>query len=169
MNELASRRVIYEHRQVGWMILMGAWVPLLCLAVIWTFTPIAQRELPPHLLPGLAIASALAIVSFSSMSVVVTGTRVVARFGLGLLKRTAAVKHIVSVTMVRTRWYEGWGIHWTSRGMLYNVSGSDAVRLELDNGKAFMIGSDEARRLCAAIERAMQDSRERTRHDALRR
>ncbi len=43
--------------------------------------------------------------------------------------------------------------------MLYNVAGYDAVHLELDNGKAIMIGSDEAQRLRAVIERARQDRR----------
>ncbi len=155
-------RPIYEHRQIGWVMLASAWAPILCLAAIWIFTPSAQRSLPPFLVPGLAIATALVLVSFSSMSVAVTPTHVVARFGLGLPKRTVTIDDIASASIVRTHWYEGWGIHWTSRGMLYNVAGCEAVRLERANGRAIMFGTDEAKRLLAAIERARLDRHARS-------
>lgn len=162
MNDFTSTRTIYEHRQVGWVMLAWAGVPILCLVAIWTFTPSAQRSLPPLLLPLLTMAIALVLINFSSMSIVVTTQYVVARFGLGLVKRTVAIDRIVAATVVRTRWYEGWGIHWTPRGMLYNVAGRNAVHLELDNGNRLMFGSDEAERLQTVIERARQDSHART-------
>jgi hypothetical protein len=37
---------------------------------------------------------------------------------------------------------------------LYNVSGFDAVLLRLANGRSMMVGTDEPRRLKAAIEHA---------------
>jgi hypothetical protein len=46
-------------------------------------------------------------------------------------------------------------VHRTRRGWLYNVSGLDAVLVRRKDGKCFLVGSDEPRKLKAALERAM--------------
>ncbi len=152
---MKPQHVAYRHRQTGWVMLGIACMPFVCLAIITAFAPAGSRELPPALLPLLAITSAVELGGFSSMDVVVTDDYRVARFGLGIVRKTVPLAHIVRSEVVETRWYEGWGIHWTRRGMLWNVSGFDAVRVELDNGRALMIGSDEARRLQGAISAAI--------------
>jgi len=43
------------------------------------------------------------------------------------------------------------GIHKTSRGWLYNVSGFDAVLITLHSGKGILLGTDEPERLRSAI------------------
>lgn len=52
------------------------------------------------------------------------------------------------------REYSGWGIRYGSRGMAYNVSGNRGVRLELEDGKRILIGSQKADELAAAIASA---------------
>jgi hypothetical protein len=163
MADITSKRPLYVHRQIGWFMLLWAWVPIAALAAIWFFTPLSQRVLPPFLLPVIALFVTLAIASFSSMLVVVTSTHIVMRFGLGLLKRTVALERIASTAIVKTRWYDGWGIHWTTRGTLYNVSGFDAVRVVLDDGKAIIIGSDEPERLHVTLVRVLHDRSARNR------
>lgn len=49
------------------------------------------------------------------------------------------------------RQYGGWGIRCGRQGWAWNVHGSKAVMLHLRNGKSFLIGSQEAERLAAAI------------------
>jgi len=56
--------------------------------------------------------------------------------------------------VVRNRWWYGWGIRWTPRGWLYNVSGLAAVELTLTDGRRLRIGIDEPERLCEAIAQA---------------
>lgn len=46
---------------------------------------------------------------------------------------------------------EGWGIHFTPEGMLYNITGDKAVRIHLRSGKSLRIGTDEPVRLAEAI------------------
>jgi hypothetical protein len=50
---------------------------------------------------------------------------------------------VVSVEVIRTSFLNGWGIHYTQRGWLYNVSGYGAVAVTLRNGKRFCLGTDE--------------------------
>jgi hypothetical protein len=54
---------------------------------------------------------------------------------------------------------DGWGIHRLARGWIYNVSGWEAVEIELASGSVHRIGTDEPRALLAAIERAQGASR----------
>jgi hypothetical protein len=152
---MVTSRALYEHRQLGWTMMAIAAMPALCLLVFLSVTPAANRELPTPLIPGLGIATLVVLIGFSSLSVMVTTTHLVLRFGIGLYRRAIPLETIVAATETTTRWYEGWGVHFTRQGMLYNVQGFDAVRLELANGKRVRIGSDDAKRLRNAIQRAM--------------
>jgi len=156
-SSLSTAHVYYRHRQAGWAMMGVAAMPLLFLAVRVATAPGADRTLPHGLLVGMLSLSGLALLGFSSMSIVVTRDALIARFGIGLVKRTIALDRIVSVVATRSRWYNGWGIHWTARGMLYNVSGLDVVRLVLVDGRPVLLGTDDARGLKSALERAMRE------------
>jgi len=152
-------RVLYQHRQTSRVMLIFAVVPFACLASIWLLSPPARQQLPAPLLPGIGVVTAIALFGFSSLSVIVTRDDLVARFGIGLFRKTVALAEIVAVEVASTRWYQGWGIHWTRDGMLYNVAGFDAVRVELASGRRLTIGSDDASRLAAILRRAIDDRR----------
>ena len=53
------------------------------------------------------------------------------------------------------REYGGWGIRWGRGGRAYNVSGDRGLQLVLKDGKRWLIGSQKADELAAAVERAM--------------
>ena len=107
-------------------------------------------------MPLLALAGlfVLLVLLFGSLTVTVGRAAVSIRFGIGLIGRRFALADIRAVRAVRNEWYYGWGIRLLPRGWLYNVSGLDAVELEMANGKAHRVGTDEPAALAAAIERA---------------
>ena len=72
-------------------------------------------------------------------------------FGPGLIHKTFAASDIREARIVRNRWFYGWGIRWTPHGWLFNVSGLDAVEVELRSGRQYRIGTDEPRQLHEAI------------------
>lgn len=54
--------------------------------------------------------------------------------------------------------YGGWGIRGSfGRGIAYNVSGNEGVQLVMKSGRRVLIGSQQARRLADAIERAREN------------
>lgn len=57
--------------------------------------------------------------------------------------------------------YGGWGIRWTwsRKGKTYNVSGDRGVRLDYDDGKHLLIGSQQADELAAALQSLLQERR----------
>jgi hypothetical protein len=102
-----------------------------------------------------------AFAMFGWLVVEVSAESVDVRFGVGLVRRRIDVADIAACQRMRTRLWWGWGLHWTPAGWLYNVSGRDAVRLELRSGRAVMIGSDDAPGLAAAVEAARGARKER--------
>lgn len=79
-------------------------------------------------------------------------------FGPGLIRKSFMVADIEHTVIVRTHWYNGWGIKLIRGGWLYNVSGLDAVQISMRNGKIYQIGTDEPQQLLAAIKHAIATS-----------
>jgi len=116
----------------------------------------APRD-PEALWPLLMIAGLMVVVLalFHSLTVEIVRGELRLRFGIGLIRRRFAIADIQAVRAHRTRWWYGWGIRLTPHGWLFSVSGFDAVGIELDSGKKYLIGTDEPEKLRAAIASAM--------------
>jgi hypothetical protein len=140
----------YRHTQTGWAIL-GAFVPILVILAIVAIKPPDGEPAPMW-----PIVALLAVIGWllSSLTVEVTPERLTAAFGPGWPRVTVPVADIAACEPVVNKWWYGWGIHGTPRGVLYNVSGMEAVELQLKSGKLVRIGTDEPRALCEAIRQA---------------
>jgi hypothetical protein len=108
----------------------------------------------------VGITIALAGLVFSSQTIEVTDTEVVTRLGFRVEAKRLKLSDITRVENMPSRWYEGWGIHLTPRGWLYNVSGFGAVEFTLRNRTRVRFGTDDAANLIAAVQRAMPVPRE---------
>ncbi|MFO1461796.1 MAG: hypothetical protein U1G08_20650 [Verrucomicrobiota bacterium] len=91
---------------------------------------------------------------FGSLTVTVTRDELSWRFGPGWIRFRVPLSEICRVRTVRTTWADGWGIHGTEFGTLYNVSGFGAVALELRGGRRFAVGTDEPDQLLKALQKA---------------
>ena len=79
------------------------------------------------------------------------------KFGYGIFRKSYLLKDIASVKTVKNHWYYGWGIrYWVpTRMWVYNVSGFDAVEIQMRNGRIKRIGTDEPRKLEQAIQQVI--------------
>ena len=109
------------------------------------------------LLPLVALAAVLA-----TLTIEVDETELRHHFGLGFWRKRVPLDEIVDATRTTSTWIEGWGIRLTFRGMLYNVSGTDAVEFRLRSGRRFRLGTDEPDVLLAALRQAGVPTGERT-------
>lgn len=96
---------------------------------------------------------------FSSLTVEIAEGELRWKFGPGLIRLRAPLAEIASAEPVKTGFWDGWGIHITRFGWLYNVSGCDAVALRLRNGKRFALGTDEPQILAARLDEAIRGAR----------
>jgi hypothetical protein len=142
---------IYKHTQVGYAIL----VPFAGVVLLYLVFVLPTENGGKTLLVLAPIA--LIILFFSTLTIEVTGEEVRWSYGPRVRAQRVALSRIVSTRVVRTSWYYGWGVRLTPRGMLYNVSGTGAVEIELKSGTAFSLGSDEPERLRDAVEAALRE------------
>lgn len=151
---------IYRHRQVGTLTVWALGITLVWIGavlVLLGFTGAAST-------PAVALCSvvlvvlAVAMLLFGSLTVEVSRERIRLWFGPGLIHRTFRVGEIRHAAAVRNHWYYGWGIRLIPHGWMFNVSGLDAVELELESGRRFRIGTDEPLALLAAIRAVITES-----------
>lgn len=137
----------YRHTQVGWKVYL-ALIPFTLFVVFWLVAQDAQ------VLTWLLVILAVTLASFGWLTVDVDPRRVLIKFGVGLIQRSIPLDTIRGFAPVTNRWYYGWGIRFTPHGILYNVSGLQAVELLLDDGRRVRIGTDEPDALVRALQSA---------------
>lgn len=145
--------VHYHHTQPAHAVRFLTLIAIAAVVAALVLAPKVREPgwYPDAILVGIAATMAVAVALFWSMTVQVTGEALAFWFGPGLVRKRVPLADIVTVETVRTTIWQGWGIHWTTRGWLYNVSGFDAVRVHLKTGKAILVGTDEPQALAGAI------------------
>ena len=140
----------YKHTQVGYLIIIAMAVAMVWIGIVLANTGINWLAL------GVLVVIALALVLFSSLTVVIREEELEVRFGPGPIRKQFKLNEIESCQVVRNHWYYGWGIRLTPHGVLYNVSGFHAVEIKLRTGKKFRIGTDVPQELEEVIRQAIK-------------
>jgi hypothetical protein len=145
-----NERVLYEHRQVGWVtiIVLFAIAVLICVAA--AITEPSERTLSYSMVPILLVVAAL----FSSLTVRVTERHLMWYFGMPGIGRRVALSDITSIRAIKTTILEGWGIHLTWHGWVWNVAGFNAVQIVLRSGMRFAVGTPEPQAVIDAVQSA---------------
>ena len=126
----------YSHTQMGWVVIAFVLVAMIIIAAVLIFHEF-------HWMPfTVALALLIAFLLFASLTVVGNETYLEIRFGIGLIRKRFAFKDIQSCRKVRNSLLYGFGIRFTRHGWLYNVSGLDAVELQMKDGKKYRVGTD---------------------------
>ncbi|MEQ8324909.1 MAG: hypothetical protein RIC15_01975 [Vicingaceae bacterium] len=100
----------------------------------------------------VVIAMLLVYALFGKMKTTVSSSEINVVFGVGLVKKNIAMNSIVSASIVRNKWYYGWGIRYYGQGWMWNFTGLDAVELNFKDKKSkFRIGTKNASELHRAI------------------
>jgi len=144
----------YLHSQRATVILAATLpVPILTIPILL----IAPNK-PWWLIALLILLTIVGAVLFSSLTVSVDDTTLTWWFGIGLVRKSVPLADIVAAQPIRTSFLEGWGIHRTRYGWLYNVSGFDAVWIQRRSGKTFALGTNDVDGLHRALLAALPKS-----------
>lgn len=142
---MEQRDETYRHTQIGWVLLVflaaGAGI------VVFAAGKTGWSTAASSVLTLLIVVALL----FCTLTVSIRGGEIECRFGPGLICKRIPLAEVRGALPVRNEWYQGWGIRLTSNGWLFNVSGLDAVEVELADGKRIRIGTDEPQTLANAI------------------
>jgi hypothetical protein len=137
----------YHHTQAGIVILA------VCLVIAALLAAIAWRTGEMSMIPMLVFIAAVGFI-FHSLTVEVSDNELRWHFGPGLWSYRLALDQIDSVSIVRNKWWNGFGVRMAPSFRLYNVSGLDAVEILLKSGEIRRIGTDDPQGLAAAIEQS---------------
>ena len=152
----------YENTQPGTFIrvMTGSWVVFFgVLAVV--MLALGQKEAAIGLgvvTVMLAVINGIVFALFHSLTVRVSRSEIALSFGVGLIREQFPIGDISSASIVQNRWYNGFGIRKIRGGWLYNVSGFDAIEIQLKNERKYRIGTDQPEKLLAAVESALAGS-----------
>ncbi len=141
----------YKHTQIGYLLLILYSAVILFISylnIVTGFNPFA--------LVGLIIML-IVLGLFATLTVMVDEQMIKIQFGLGLIRKVFLLKDIEAYRVVKNPWYYGWGIRFTPRGWLFNVSGFSAIELQMRSGKIYRIGTDEPDNLAKALDEALND------------
>jgi hypothetical protein len=148
----------YKHTQIGYLILVVTFAVL----VFFTWIQITARAEPPSVDSGtnFAITAIMALAlfilaSFATLTVWIDEKYLRIKFGYGIFKKKFLLEEITSARTVKNHWYYGWGVRiWFWPYMwIYNVSGFDAVKITMRNGKIHRIGTDVPKELEVEINK----------------
>lgn len=141
----------YKHTQIGYV--TGGAGAVATVLVYYAFGAEHAGEIGWI---GTAAAGGCALVTvlFCSLTVVVDEEELRFYFGPGFWTRRFSLAKIRSAGVVRNSPLVGWGIRYTGSGWLYNVSGLDAVELDVEGEGSVRIGTDEPERLKEALDEA---------------
>ena len=152
----------YENTQPGTFIrvMTGSWVVFFgVLAVV--MLALGQKEAAIGLgvvTVMVAVINGIVFALFHSLTVRVSRSEIALSFGVGLIRKQFPIGDISSASIVQNRWYNGFGIRKIRGGWLYNVSGFDAIEIQLKNERKYRIGTDQPKKLLAAVESALAGS-----------
>lgn len=135
----------YQHTQPATNILISLIVVFIVFAVMSIFIH--------PMIPGTILLLITAWI-FRSLTIEITDSHLNWFFGSGFPRKSVPLSEIASVDPIRTGFWNGWGIHYTPRGWLYNVSGYGAVAIRMRNGKQFCLGTDQSEELAGQLAAA---------------
>ena len=137
-------QVHYKKSQFGILITV-----VLCLVSVVTIcfyvTQMGENPVSNYPIIGLIIIFGLLILCFYKLTITITDTKIEAKFGIGLIKRSLAINDIKfeTITKINIPALYGIGIRFTPYGILYNVKLGEAIKIESAD-KTFFVGTDEA-------------------------
>ncbi len=139
----------YKHTQTGYLL-----ITLYSIAILFLGYLNIMTNFHPLALIGLIIIL-MVLGTFARLTVTVDDQMIRIQFGVRIIRKNFPLKEIEAYRVVKNPWYYGWGIRFTPRGWLFNVSGFSAIELQMKNGKRYRIGTDDPDNLAAALDETL--------------
>ncbi len=140
----------YKNTQIGYLLIAALGAATLLIG----YLNIVTRFNPGTLL--LLIFMILCLALFATLTTRVNDQAVDIRFGIGLICRRFPLQDIEEYRVVTNPWYYGWGVHLIPGGWIYNVSGWEAVELQMKGGGKYRIGTNDSQGLMKAIAASLK-------------
>ena len=141
----------YKNKQFGTVIVI-----VLLITIFWLGQNLVRGQATVITI-GIIVTLIICLILFYSLTVEIKDNILMCRFGFGLIKKNIKLSDIHNVRIVRNPWYSGWGIRWKpGKYVLWNVSGFDAIEIQLRQNQKFRIGTNKPTELAQAIKQSIE-------------
>ena len=134
----------YTHTQIGWVIIVSLIVGAVVVGFLYHDTPL----FPPW--PIFATLGFILLL-FGWLTVTVDDHHLRATFGLWVSMPAIKLADVETAEVVTNSILIGWGIRFLKGGIMYNVSGLQAVQMTTKEGYIYRIGTDDPQGLLRAV------------------
>jgi hypothetical protein len=136
----------YKHTQYNMAIIFAA-----IISLFWISKNFILVDIRPIVFVIFSVLF-LCLFIFFSLTVEIKNGFIECVFGPGIVKQKIKLSDVLDAHTVKNPWYDGWGIRWIpGKYVVWNVSGFDAVEIQLSGFKKFRIGTNEPDKLLEAI------------------
>jgi len=145
----------YQEFQFGWIIFVFVIAEQMLITYFYLHV-IGDRPLQTNGFLVINLLSMLTYLLFYGLTTKITADSLKVSFGIGLVSKRIQLNRISTVETVKNPWYDGWGIRFIPKSMLYNISGWQAIELKFsDTDKVLRIGTSNAMKLKNEIEKRL--------------
>jgi len=127
----------YKEEQIGWW--LNSFFVLIILLIF--FLNLFDDESQSLTLMFTIIVYSVFIIIlllFYKLKITLSDKFLRLSFGIGLIRKKILLSEVAGVNIVRTKWYNGWGIKMIKNGWLYNIQGLSAIELSFNNKKSIV-------------------------------
>lgn len=135
---------LYNQTQKGKFV--TTLISIVAISVLTIFLlQMGENPLPWEVMVLLMAIFIFIILSFYKLTITINKEKIVAKFGVGWIKRSIKISDIdySSIEEVKVSSLYGIGIRLTPHGLLYNVKTGNAIKIKSENGKTFFVGTDD--------------------------
>ncbi len=134
-------------------------LPLMVISIVLLFITGVDEPVIVIIFSFVILTFIVSFLVFFKMTIIIDDTHLTFSMGIGLVRKSFPLSEIASCKPVTNSVLSGVGIHMTSSGWLYNVSGKYAIELTFkSNGRRIRIGTDKPYEIAEAVTKQINGS-----------
>jgi hypothetical protein len=134
-------------------------LPVLLFCIVMLFISGIDEPVLIVIFTLIILTFIFCLLIFYKLTITIDDTHLTFSMGIGLVRKTYPLSDIESCKPVTNSVLSGVGIHMTSSGWLYNVSGKYAIELAFkSNGKKIRIGTDKPDEISNVVNKQINGS-----------
>ena len=134
-------------------------LPVMLFCIVMLFITGIDEPITVVIFTFIILTFLVCLLTFYKLTIIVDDTHLVFTMGIGLVRKSYPLSEISGCKPVTNPAFSGIGIHMTSHGWIYNVSGKYAIELTFKStGKKVRIGTDKPDEISRVINQQINGS-----------
>jgi len=134
-------------------------LPIMLFCIIMLFITGIDEPITVVIFTLIILTFVVCLLTFYKLTIIIDDTHLTFSMGVGLVRKSYPLSDIATCKPVTNSVLSGVGIHLTSSGWLYNVSGKHAIEVSFkSSGKKIRIGTDKPDEISNVVNKQINGS-----------